>query len=203
MSSTQHDSYAADYDAQVRAHDCHIADLVLGLCFEHTRPGQSLLDVGTGSGLSAQLFARAGLEVSGMDYSPAMLEICKTKGFFADLQKHDLTVTPWPYPANHFDYLVACGVFHFIGELAGIFDEASRLLRPGGLFAFTTRFPSTDRQGEPFAHHQAGGFEIFSHSTDYIASLLKQSAFTRRKLQKCFIGDDLFLVWVAQESHQA
>ena len=63
MNPAQHDSYAADYDAQVRAYDCHIADLLFGLCYEFTRPGQSLLDVGTGSELAAQPFARAGLQV--------------------------------------------------------------------------------------------------------------------------------------------
>jgi 2-polyprenyl-3-methyl-5-hydroxy-6-metoxy-1,4-benzoquinol methylase len=42
-----------------------------------------LLDAGIGSGLSAQLLARAGLEVYGMDFSPAMVEVCRAKGFLA------------------------------------------------------------------------------------------------------------------------
>lgn len=200
MNPAQHDSYAADYDAQVRAYDCHITDLVFGLCYEFTRPGQSLLDVGTGSGLAAQPFARAGLQISGMDFSPAMLEICRAKGFFADLQQHDLTATPWPYLAAHFEHLVACGVFHFIPELESIFDEAARLLKPGGLSAFTTRFPTADLHEKPYNRHLAGAFEIFSHSPDYITALLKQRSFTRLKLQKCFVGEEIFLIWVAQKS---
>ncbi len=199
MNPAQHDSYAADYDAQVRAYDCHIADLLFGLCYEFIRPGQSLLDVGTGSGLAAQPFARAGLQVSGMDFSPAMLEICRAKGFFADLQRHDLTSLPWPYPTNRFDHLAACGVFHFIPQLEAIFAEAAHLLKPGGLFAFTTRLPTADPQAEPYTRHLAGDFEIFSHSTTTIAALLKQSALTRLKLQKCFVGEDVFLVWIAQK----
>jgi predicted TPR repeat methyltransferase len=173
VNPTQHDSYAAVYDAQVRAYDCHIADLLFGLCYEFTRPGQSLLDVGTGSGLAAQPFARAGLQVSGMDFSPTMLETCRAKGFFADLQQHDLTSTPWPYPAAHFDHLVACGVFHFIPQLEAIFVEAARLLKPGGVFAFTTRFPTTNLQEEAYTRHLAGEFEIFSHSTAAIERLFR------------------------------
>ena len=98
MNVTLHDAYAADYDAQVQACDCYIADLLFGLCFEFTRPGQRLLDAGIGSGLSSQLFAKAGLTVSGMDFSPAMLEICRAKGSAAELTQHDLERIPWPYP---------------------------------------------------------------------------------------------------------
>ena len=203
MNHSQHDSYAADYDKQVCAYDCHIADLVFGLCYEFVYPGQNLLDVGTGSGLSAQPFTRAGLQVSGMDFSPAMLEICRVKGFFTDLQQHDVAVTPWPYPANHFDHLVACGVFHFIPGLDSILAEAARLLKPGGHFSFTTRFPTADLLGEPYTRHLAGDFEVFSHSQSYIEALLKQYALTRLKLQKCFVGEDIFLIRVAQKSAKA
>jgi predicted TPR repeat methyltransferase len=200
MNHTQHDSYAADYDAQVRAYNCYIADLVFGLCYEFIHPGQRLLDAGTGSGLSAQPFARAGLQVSGMDFSPAMLDICRAKGFFADIQQHDLALTPWPYPADHFDHLVACGVFHFIPGLESIFAEAARLLKPAGCFAFTTRFTTADLPADPYTRHLAGDFEIFSHSQAYIEAMLKRSALTQLKLQKCFVGEDIFLIMVAQKS---
>jgi predicted TPR repeat methyltransferase len=198
-----HDSYAADYDGQVRAYACYITDLMFGLCYEFICPGQSLLDVGAGSGLSAQPFAKAGLQVSGMDFSPAMLEICQAKGFFADLQQHDLTTIPWPYPTNRFDHLIACGVFHFIPQMDTIFTEAVRLLKPGGLFAFSTRFPTSKEQEGLYIRHLDGDFEIFSHSTQYIEAMLKQSQLIRLKLQKCFIGEDIFLIWVAQKSPQS
>ena len=101
-----HNAYAADYDAQVQAYDCHIADLLFGLCYEFTRPGQRLLDAGIGSGLSARLFARAGLTIYGMDFSPDMLEICGEKGLAAELEQHDLSQIPWPFPAGGFECVV-------------------------------------------------------------------------------------------------
>jgi 2-polyprenyl-3-methyl-5-hydroxy-6-metoxy-1,4-benzoquinol methylase len=112
MNAGLHDAYAADYDAEARAYDCHIADLLFGLCYEFTCSGQRLLDVGIGSGLSAQLFAKAGLEIYGMDFSPAMLNICQAKGFTAGLKQHDLLQLPWPYPSGRFDVAVCCGVLH-------------------------------------------------------------------------------------------
>jgi len=84
MNITLHDSYAADYDNQVQAYDCHMAEVLFGLCYEFIQPDQRLLDVGIGSGLAALPFAKAGLEISGMDFSPAMLAICRAKGIAAN-----------------------------------------------------------------------------------------------------------------------
>ena len=97
MKAELHDAYAADYNAEVLAYDCHITDLLFGLSYEFIRPGQRLLDAGIGSGLSSTLAAKAGLEVHGMDFSPAMLEVCRAKGFAADLKLHDLQHLPWVY----------------------------------------------------------------------------------------------------------
>jgi predicted TPR repeat methyltransferase len=192
-----HDAYAADYDDQVQAYDCNVADVLFGLCYEFVRPGQRLLDVGIGSGLSTQLFAKAGLEIYGMDFSPAMLDICRAKGFAADLKQHDLLQLPWPYPAASFDHLVCCGVLHFIAQLDDILSEAGRVLSTGGVFAFTTRLPSAMVIGQqPYDRQVMGEFEIFSHAPAYIETLLAQHAFRQRKMLKCFVGDDLFLLWV-------
>lgn len=191
-----HDAYAADYDAQVRAYDCHIGDLLFGLCYEYVRPGRRLLDAGIGSGLSAQPFAQTGLEVHGMDFSPAMLAICRAKGLAVDLKLHDLTQTPWPYPAGSFDHVVCCGVLHFIAELDGIFGEAARVLLPGGMFAFTTRQQAVpSAPPAQFERHMAGDFSIYSHAMAYVEELLAQHHFTMLKTQRCLVGEDVFVLW--------
>jgi len=199
--AAQHDAYAAEYDAQVQAYDCHVADVLFGLCYEFTRPDQRLLDAGIGSGLSARLFAQAGLEVYGMDFSPAMLDICRVKGIAIDLQQHDLWQLPWPYPTAHFDHVVCCGVLHFIPELDGIFAEARRILQPGGWFAFTTRdapVPATPAQ--KYHQQQSGDFDVYSHAPAYLEALSQQHDFTRRKTQRCFVGEDVFTLWLLRMS---
>jgi predicted TPR repeat methyltransferase len=196
--ATSHDAYASDYDAQVQAYNCHMGDVLFGLCYEFARPGQRLLDAGIGSGLSAQLFAQAGLEVHGMDFSPTMLDICRAKQVAVDLKLHDVTQAPWPYPPGGFDHLVCCGVLHFIPELDSIFDEAARVLAAGGVFAFTTRQPGGPAASlTPFERRTAGDFEIFSHTPAYVEALLAQHGFTALKTQRCFVGDDVFVLWVA------
>lgn len=200
MNSALHDAYASEYDDQVQAYDCHIADVLFGLCYEFLRPGQCLLDLGIGSGLSALLFAKAGLEIYGFDFSPAMLEICRAKGFAKDLKQHDLQQVPWPYPSGKFDHLVCCGVLHFISDLELIFYEAGRVLRNGGIFVFSIKVPDiAEVPSQKYEHQSSAGFEIFFHSSEYVNSLLTQYSFERLKTQKCFIGEDLFSVWVVKK----
>jgi predicted TPR repeat methyltransferase len=195
-----HDAYASEYDAQVLAYDCWIADLLFGLSYEFIHPGQTLLDVGVGSGLSAQLFAKAGLEIHGMDFSAAMLDICREKGFASGLVQHNLENLPWPYPSRRFDHLVSCGVLHFISDLDGIFGEASRLLVSNGLFAFTTRLsPALQTPQQKFISQMVGDSEIFSHAPAYLEALLAKHGFALCKTQKCFVGNDLFLLWMASK----
>ncbi len=127
-----------------------------------------------------------------------MVEVCRAKGFAADLTLHDLQHVPWPYPPQWFDHLVCCGVMHFIPELTAIVAEARRLLVAGGLFAFTTRLPaSPGLHHQPYEQHIVGDFEIFSHTPAYVETLLSHHAFARLKTQKCFVGDDQFILWIA------
>lgn len=193
-----HDAYAADYDSQVRAYGCYLAEVLLGLSFEFIRPGERILDVGTGSGLAAELFARAGLQVEGMDFSGAMLEICRAKGVTTNLTQHDIQQVPWPYPTERFDHLACCGVFHFVWELESIFGETDRVLRRGGVFAFTTRAPKEAGLGK-YEQQESGGFDVFSHSPAYVESLLAQVKFEAVKRLRCFVGEDIFYAWVVRK----
>ncbi len=142
MSASQHDAYAADYDNQVRVYDCYLADALFGMSYEYVHPGDSLLDVGIGSGLSSILFAKAGLSVYGMDFSPVMLDLCRAKGFAKELKQHNIQEAPWPYPAEAFDHVMCCGVMHFLSDLEPVFNETRRVIRAGGIFAFTTKAPN-------------------------------------------------------------
>lgn len=199
--AAQHDAYAADYDQQVQAYGCYVAEVLFGLIYEDVRPGQHLLDLGIGSGLSAVLFAKAGLRVYGLDFSPAMLELCRVKGIAVDLQQWDLLTTPWPYPTESFDHAVCCGVFHFIAELEAIFDETKRVLCPAGLFAFTTKAPATGIDtGRAYEQTSGDGLDIFAHSPSYLEGLLARHHFTAEKTLRCFVGDEQFLTWSVRKT---
>lgn len=195
--SILHSSYASDYDRQVREYGSYLAEALFGMSYEYTQPGERLLDVGIGTGLSAALFAKAGLQVHGMDFSPAMLEICQEKGIAIDLKLQDVQQFPWPYPDGFFNHLVCCGVLHFIPELESFFGEAGRVLRAGGCFSFTTKIPSSSDTGG-YEHVHVGDFDVYAHDNGYISDALQMSKFKQQKALTCLVGEDAFCVWLFQ-----
>jgi predicted TPR repeat methyltransferase len=199
--SQSHDAYASDYDQQVQAAGCYLEEVLFGLSFEYIQPKQRLLDLGIGSGLSAAPITKAGLQVVGMDFSEAMLDLCRVKGIAAELKLHDLQATPWPFPAETFDHLVCCGVFHFMADLETIFEEAERVLRGNGIFAFTTKAAQrTNSHGQKYDQQTVDDFDIFAHHQEYIGDLTAQVQFERLKRLRCFVGQELFYVWVTRNT---
>jgi len=199
-SAALHDAYAVDYDEQIIAYECYLAEALFGLSYEFVRSDERLLDVGIGSGLAAAPFARAGLRVAGMDFSAAMLDLCRIKGIAADLELHDVARTPWPYTTEAFDHVICCGVLHFLADLEPIFAEAARLLGAGGLFAFTTRSPAGPLA--PGCNHErlsAGGLEVFGHSPAHVKSLIQRNRFRPMKTLRCFVGSDVFYTWITRK----
>jgi predicted TPR repeat methyltransferase len=162
-----------------------------------------VLDAGAGTGLCGQLFARAGLAVHAMDISPALLELCRAKRFAASVSLHDMQDLPWPYPSGAFDHVVCCGVLHFIAVLDAIFGEVARILTGSGVFAFTTKAPARPDEGQDYERQASGSFEIYSHAPAYVRSLLARQGFALLKTQRCFVGDELFIAWVARRHAEA
>lgn len=126
------------YDKQAMATGWHGPAVVFGLAFPYIRPGQTLLDIGIGTGLGSLSFHKAGMHVTGMDRAEDMLDACRKKGFADRLVRHDLTIIPYPFGVASFDHAVSTGVFQFFEDLAPVFKEAGRILRKGGIFTFIT-----------------------------------------------------------------
>ena len=121
-----------DYDRQSQEHNWLSPDVLFGLTYEFTRAGQSLLDIGIGTGLSSILFHKAGLLIYGVDGSSEMLEQCAARALARELKEWDLHKSPLPYSAKFFDHVIANGVFHLFGDLKEIFDEVARIMKPLG-----------------------------------------------------------------------
>jgi len=146
-------SYADYYDQEAEATAWHGPAAVFGLMYPYIQAGQSLLDIGIGTGLGSVLFARAGLRVFGMDNSSAMLDGARSKGFVQDLREHDMMSMPYPYARGTFDHAICVGTLQFFAGIDSIFQEVGRIVRDGGVFGFTV----ADRKpGEPTSF-TAGG----------------------------------------------
>jgi SAM-dependent methyltransferase len=98
--------------------------------------GQRVLDVCCGTGLVAQAARVRGARVSGIDISADMIALAEAKNLACEFQIGDAEVLP--FPEQTFDRVVCnFGLFH-LAEPDRAIAEAARVLRPGGIYAFTT-----------------------------------------------------------------
>ena len=205
-----HDEFAATYDAQVQHYSSYGHDILFGMCYEFVKAGDSLLDLGIGTGLSSMNFARLGLSVTGLDGSAEMLNECRKKGFDAELRHYDIRSVPLPFTDASFSHVICCGVLHFFGDLRPIFSEAFRLLKSGGIFALTIASLSETTSDTPLNFIEtpsAWGIPVFKHSDNYLQTLSQSLGLDILKQQKVLVdsgeehaADLLFKVYVMQKS---
>jgi predicted TPR repeat methyltransferase len=196
--NSPHDQFAQDYDQQIEKYDCWLAEVVFGLCYGDMQAGESLLDIGIGTGLSSRLFHQAGLRISGIDGSEEMLAICRSKGIAQELTRQDILDLPWPYRDAAFKHVICCGVFHFIDDLETVFAEMHRVQAENGLLAFTVM--KGDEKQPRQQQRVTDGIPVFSHSANYVHSLLNEHHYEKRKEIVSFVGETPFRVICARKS---
>jgi ArsR family transcriptional regulator len=156
--------HSADAEVETRLAEA-LADAPLG----------ALLDIGTGTGRIAELFADKAERVVALDKNLEMLRVARAKlqhlpaarielvqGDFADL----------PFAEASFDTVILHQVLHFAADPAPALAEAARVLRGGGRIAIVD-FASHDREELRTRHQHARlGF-----SDRQMAELLKGAGF--------------------------
>lgn len=176
------DRNSNEYDRAAEAQGWRGPEVVFGLSYAFLKTGDSVLDIGIGTGRAAALFQKAGLCVHGMDISPDMVNICRAKGVAVELKEHDLRVEPYPYPADSMDHAACVGVLNFFRDPGPVFREAGRILRGGGIFAFMVGDRAAGERAEMKvdSQHTDNGASVtmFRHGADEIDRLLRDSHFT-------------------------
>jgi SAM-dependent methyltransferase len=120
--------------------------------FAGIRPGQSVLDVGTGTGVVAVTAARAGAKVTGLDLTPELLSKARLNAEMANVQVtwQEGDAEALPYPDATFDVVVSQFGHMFAPRPEVAAREMLRVLRPGGTVAFAT-WPVEQIIGRSFA----------------------------------------------------
>ncbi len=174
--------FTAKYDDLVRKQNWYGAEIMFGMIFEYIKSGDRLLDLGIGTGLSAFLFNKVGLEVYGLDYSLEMLDICEKKGVTKNLRQFDLNNTPLPYPDRFFNQIIANAILYFIKDLGPLFKEISRISKKKGIWSFIVE-KQTKLSGELISKNEPGKNDLvtYQHSQEYINDLISQNDFTLLK----------------------
>jgi ubiquinone/menaquinone biosynthesis C-methylase UbiE len=102
------------------------------------RPGERVLDAGTGTGNVALALLARGAQVVGVDFCADALEICRRKAPAAQFLPGDLTGNLELDDAS-FDKLACCNVIYTLSPAAqrNAVAELCRVLKPGGAAAIT------------------------------------------------------------------
>ncbi len=120
---------------------------VVDLCLEGIR-AVGALDVGTGTGLFAEAFAARGLQVTGVDPHPGLLEAARR--LVTGVRFEAGTAEKLPFQDGAFDIAMLSHVLHETDDPAAALGEARRVAR---LRVCVLEWPYADEQrGPPISH---------------------------------------------------
>lgn len=167
--------HAAEWDT---LRSLHTPDEPVEAALASALGGQDLgrmLDVGTGTGRMAELFADHALHVTGLDKSPEMLRIARTRLQDLPANRHALVqgdFTQLPFDGAAFDTVLFHQVLHYAQDPGAVLAEAARVTREGGRIAVVD-FAAHDREELRVQHaHARLGF-----SDEQMLALLTDAGF--------------------------
>jgi predicted TPR repeat methyltransferase/predicted Zn-dependent protease len=123
-------------------------------------PPWDVLDLGCGTGLVGAEFAPHARRLVGVDISTNMVRRSQERHLYTRLVCADLLEMLQAEPAASFDVVTAGDVFIYVGKLDEVVPAVRRLIRPGGLFAFSAEALTTDSS----AAGTAGGAGYWLHT---------------------------------------
>jgi SAM-dependent methyltransferase len=173
-------------------------------CRRHDREVRTILEIGCGTGSLTQRLGQRGYEVTGVDASSAMLGRAREKLGPSVRLVHARLPVPGPPQAPEafglglYDAAVCCFdvVNYFVedGELARVFRQVRRALRPGGLFIFdvNTRYKLQRLFGDrsfgddlgDFAYVQRARYDPARHRCElFLTFFLREGEMYRRAME--------------------
>ncbi len=112
----------------------------------YTKNPERVIDVGAGTGRGSALLKKryAKADVIAVDLALPMLRAAKQhSGWLKSFQRVCAEATALPLPDHSVDVLHSNLCFQWIDDLQALFNECARVLKPGGLLAFSTFGPDT------------------------------------------------------------
>lgn len=144
-----------------------LKEALLRHCTQTGRPFQfaTVLDLGCGTGLMGEAIRAETDFLAGCDLSPRMIAKARDKlrgdggPLYDKLATAGLTAFLSSRPDASADLVIAADVFVYLGDLAPSFHQSARVLKAGGLLAFTVQSHGgegiTVGQDRRFAHAEA------------------------------------------------
>ena len=193
--------HASNWDELRRLHspDQTVEDALI----EALGPGPlgQVLDIGTGTGRMAELFATRAERVIALDKSPAMLRVARARlqhfgGDKIEMVQGDFNALP--LADGSMDTVLFHQVLHFAQNPAEALGEAARVLKSGGRIAIVD-FAAHQREElrERYAHARLG------FSDEQMEQLLSHSGFEAEPPKAMDEGELVVKIWLARRPHAA
>lgn len=129
-----------------------------------------VLDLGCGTGLVGKQFHDLAGRITGVDLSTVMLAEARAAGIYTELVCDDV-IDYMTATDSRFDLVLAADLFIYIGGLDELFAASRRVLRPGGLLAF-----SIERiEGSNYSLRRT---RRYAHSLAYVGDLAGRHSMT-------------------------
>ena len=188
--------HAEDWDELRRMHSSDEAvEAALARALE-ARPLGRLLDIGTGTGRMAELFAERAERIVALDKSLAMLRVARAKLQHLPAERVELVQGDFgslPFAADSFDTVLFHQVLHFAQAPATVLAEAGRVTRPDGRVAIVD-FAAHQREELRDRHaHARLGFEDSA-----LAGMLDAAGFEPAAPIALEDGELVVKIWIAQ-----
>ena len=131
MGEVRYDDFADWYDAEFATTDLGRSACTIVLRLLGEGPGR-LLDVGCGGGAHAVAFAEHGWSVTGVDVSPAQLELARRRG----VEVIEADAAALPFDDESFGAAVSMFTHTDVEDFAAVVGEIARVLRPESRFVY-------------------------------------------------------------------
>jgi SAM-dependent methyltransferase len=97
--------------------------------------GSDVLDIGCGAGRFCRMAADRGARVTGLDATPALIDIARERVLGGDFRVGEMEELPWE--DDSFDLVTGFNSFFIAADMVAALREAARVARPGAHVALT------------------------------------------------------------------
>ncbi len=172
------DEYAKNYDDWYTTQIGSFVDMVetnAALALFAPQKGMKILDAGCGTGNFSIKLSQLGCMVTGIDISPDMLNIARSKNS-SDLSVEylEMDLKHLSFPDDSFDGVFSMAAFEFIAEAEQVYQELYRVLKPGGKLLIGTINKDSSWGQLYLKNAQENKNSVFSHAIFYNADDLKK-----------------------------
>ena len=144
-----YDEFSKSYERHRRPNDgdgyhALVDDLEVELC-DRYGTGRDILECGCGTGLILERLAEFARRAVGIDLSPGMLELARSRG----LEVKEGSVTALPFDDASFDVTCSFKVLAHVPDIGKALAEMARVTRPGGVILaefYNPRQPARPRE---------------------------------------------------------